>query len=269
MSSFINTSNTHAETSYFVAANDAEKKAAKDAKDAEKKAAKDAKKKVKNDLAHNFNNDFKGPKILIDIVNYLKDVNITISKNVEGEGRGGSLNDQGTIKKLLFNHPKFKYFVIDEKARRFGDITVLDYDRITRHPVNIKTSIGGKDNCFSRAGTVYAFTDIHDTEIPKSMTFKKMDELLKQHGKNIQGKDYWMLCVDKNDSSNILIRGTKQLNCWTVNPHQSNILQVDWRTEKSLPPVERTYEEAYEIIIGGLKKSIKNYLEGVPKDWLL
>lgn len=207
------------------------------------------------------------PKILIDLTEYLKCANIEISENVEGEGRGGSLKDEGSIKKLLFNHPIFKDYIIDEKARKFGDMIVLDYDKITRHPVNIKTSIGSTDNCFSKAGILFAFTNIPDEEIPKSMNWKKFNELIKQRSENIPGRDYWYLCVDKKDPSNILIRGAKQINTWVVNINPANILQVNWTKEKSLPPAVRTYEESVELIIGGVKKSLQGFWDSIPDEW--
>ncbi len=207
------------------------------------------------------------PQVLIDIAIYLKERKIEISEKVEGEGRGGSLKDEGSIKRALMEHDVFKDLIIDEAARKFGDMIVLDYDRITRHPVNIKTSIGSTDNCFSKAGTVYAFTDIVDSDIPKAMNFKKMNELIKTHGKDIPQRDYWFLCVDKNDSSNVMVRGAKQINCWTVNINPSNVLQVNWTKEKALPPKLRTYDEAKEVILGGVKKSLNEFWKNIPDEW--
>lgn len=207
------------------------------------------------------------PKILIDITNYLREKKIEISDKVEGEGRGGSLKDEGSIKRILFEHEIFKNHIIDEAARKFGDMIVLDYDNTTRHPVNIKTSIGSTDNCFSKAGIVYAFTSLHDTEIQKSMNFKKMNELIKTHGKDIPNRDYWFLCVDKNDSSNVLVRGAKQINNWTVNINPSNVLQINWTKEKSLPPKHRTYEEALNVIMSGIKKSLQGFWANIPEEW--
>lgn len=207
------------------------------------------------------------PQVLIDIAAYLKEKKIEISEKVEGEGRGGSLKDEGSIKRALYEHEIFKDLIIDEAARKFGDMIVLDYDRVTRHPVNIKTSIGSTDNCFSKAGIVYAFTDMTDTEIPKSMNFKKMNEFIKNRGKDIPNRDYWFLCVDKNDSSNVLIRGAKQINCWTVNINPSNVLQVNWTKEKALPPKLRTYDEAMEVIMGGVKKSLNEFWKNIPNEW--
>ena len=72
---------------------------------------------------------------------------------------------------------------------------------------------------------------------------------------------------DKNDSSNVIIRGAKQINNWVVNINPSNVLQVNWSKEKSMPPKERTYEEAFEVIIGGVKKSLNEFWKNIPEDW--
>lgn len=207
------------------------------------------------------------PQILLDITNFLKEKKIEISEKVEGEGRGGSLKDEGSIIRTLLENPIFKDHIIHESARKFGDMIVLDYDGVTRHPVNIKTSIGSTDNCFSKAGIVYAFTDLHDTQIPKQMNFCKMNQLMKDHGKDIPGRDYWFLCVDKNDSSNVLIRGAKQINCWVVNINPSNVLQINWKKEKVMEPKQCSYQEAYDTIMGGVKKSLNEFWKNIPKEW--
>ena len=50
------------------------------------------------------------PQILQDIVSFLKEQSIKISDKIEGEGRGGSLKDEGSIKTALWNSPyKFKF----------------------------------------------------------------------------------------------------------------------------------------------------------------
>ena len=207
------------------------------------------------------------PKILQDIESYLKNYQIDIHENVEGEGRGGSLKDEGTVKKALWEDKNLKPHIFDAELRGFGDMTVLDYDMKTKYVVNIKTSIGSSDNCFSKIGFVYALTDLEPEQLPKSMNFLKMNELLVNHKADIPNKDYYFLCVDKNDSSNVMIRGAKQINSWVVNINPSNILQVNWKKEKKLPPVNRTYEESYKVLIGGIKKSINGYCKNIPNDF--
>ena len=164
-------------------------------------------------------------------------------------------------------HTIFKDFIIDGGARKFYDMIVIDYDRITRHPVNIKTSLGGTDNCFSKGGIVFAFTDIPDTNIPYGMNLTTMNELIEKHGKNIQQRDYWFLCVDKNNSSNVMVRGSKQINCWTININPANVLQINWAKEKTLPPKLRTYDEAKEVIINGIIQSLCGFINNIPDEW--
>ena len=206
------------------------------------------------------------PSILSDLEVFVSTKRIEISNNVEGEGRGGSLHDEGSVKAALQEHEIFKNHVIDEPARKFGDITVIDHDDKTRHPVNIKTSLGGTDNCFSKAGIVYALTDLSDAEIPKAMNFQKMLNLIEEHGKPVANRDYWFLCIDKKDPSNVMVRGAKQINCWIENP--SNVLQVNWKKEKMLPPAERTWEEAYDVLVGGAKRATLKFIRNLPREWL-
>lgn len=207
------------------------------------------------------------PQILIDIQNYLKQTNIQISDKVEGEGRGGSLKDEGSIKRALMNHNIFQHHIMDEKARKFGDMVVLDYDEKSKYVVNIKTSIGSTDNAFSKAGIVYALTDLPSESIPSAMNFAKMNELIDNHRANVPGRDYWFLCVDKKDSSNVMVRGAKQVRHWIVNINPSNVLQIDWKKEKKCLPVHRTWEESYDVLVGGAKKSLKGFFDSLPQDW--
>jgi hypothetical protein len=206
------------------------------------------------------------PQILKDIVEFLKKYNIEISEAIEGEGRGGSLKDEGSVKKLLWSST-FKNNILDEKARKFGDMTVIDYDGKTEYVVNIKTSIGGSDNCFSKIGFVYALTDIPAKKLPKSMNFMTMNKLINEHKADIPGKDYYFLCIDKKDSSNVMIRGAKQIQNWVVNINPGNILQVNWKKEKNVEGVHRTWDEAYEVLIGGVIKSLNGFWNNIPTNW--
>jgi len=199
------------------------------------------------------------PKILEDITEIISEEKIAISEAVEGEGRGGSLKDEGTIIRFLKDNPKLGKYILSEEARRFGDMTVLDYNGKTKYVVNIKTSIGGCDNATSKIGFLYALTDMEPEELPGNMNWKKFIELLNERKADIPTKDYWFLCVDKKDSSSVMIRGAKQINCWVENPHPANMLQIAWNKEKKMLPVERTYDESYDILIGGIKRCIEKF----------
>jgi len=206
----------------------------------------------------------KIPKILENIAETIRKEKISISESVEGEGRGGSLKDEGTIIRFLQNDPILGGYILSEKARKFGDMTVLDYDGVTQYVVNIKTSIGGTDNATSKIGFLYALTDMEPEEMPGNMDWCKFMELVKKRKADIPTKDYWFLCVDKNDSSNVIIRGTKQINCWYENPNPNNMLQISWKKEKKLEPIERTYDEAYEVLIGGIKRCLQKGYDILP-----
>ena len=208
------------------------------------------------------------PKILQDMQDYLQNYKVKIADAVEGEGRGGSLKDERSIKDALCENPVFKEHIVDEKARKFGDILVLDYDKINFHPVNIKTSIGSSDNAFSKGGIVYAFTDLSYDKIPKAMNFHTMNSLVQKNKAEIHGRDYWFLCIDKLDSSRVLIRGLKQINHLIMNVNPSNILQINWKKEKTVKPKYRTYDEAYDTIFGIIKKSINAFIQSLPSDWI-
>jgi hypothetical protein len=205
------------------------------------------------------------PQILIDIVEWLMLFQIQIADAVEGEGRAGSLFDEGRIKRALMDSP-YRDRIFDEPVRRFGDMTVLNYDGVI-HVVNIKTSMGGTDNCFSKGGIVYALTDLEAGQIPCSMNFMRMNELINNHKADIPQKDYWYLCVNKRNTSEIMVRGLKQIRNYVVNINPSNILQIDWKKEKMCEPVGRTWDEAYETIIGGVKEALNRFWNNVPGEW--
>jgi hypothetical protein len=205
------------------------------------------------------------PKILTEVVTALKDHKIEISEKVEGEGRGGSLKDEGTIKKYLMD--VFGTDVImDVTARRAGDILVKDYDG-TIHPVNIKTSLGGTDNATSMVGFLYALTDIPYEELPSSINKNKFVELVDRHRKDISNRDYWYLCVSKTNSGEVMIRGAKQINCWVENANPANLLQINWKKEKTLPLLNQTYDEAYDKIVGGIKRCIIKSVLNLHSSW--
>ena len=145
---------------------------------------------------------------------------------------------------------------------------VLDYDKITRHPVNIKTTKGSVDNSFSKAGIVYAFTNLSDTSKDLGpMNLKKMHKLIQEFSEDIPKKDYWYLCINKSNPSDIIIRGLKQINSWVVNINPSNILQIDWKKEKLLLPANRSYKDSLNIIESCIKESIKGYINNIPEEW--
>jgi hypothetical protein len=207
------------------------------------------------------------PQILNDVVDILKKEKISIAEKIEGEGRGGSLQDEGTIVRFLQSDPVIGKYVIEQPARAFGDMLVIDPVTEERYVVNIKTSIGSSDNATSKLGFLYALTDMAVEELPYSMGWKKFDALLKSRKADIPQKDYWFLSVDKNDSSQVMIRGAKQIANYGENANPANLLQINWKKEKVSAPVQRTYDEAYDVLVGGIKRSFAKFLSNLPEDW--
>lgn len=205
------------------------------------------------------------PPILKEIEEFLQTKNIQCHENIEGEGRAASLMDEGIIKRLLIE--KFPDNIIDQSARKLGDILIKDNDGVI-YPVNIKTSLGGTDNCFSKGGFIFALTHLNLEQIPSSMNLKKMKNLIDDNRYDNPMKDYWFLCVDKKSSS-VMIRGAKQINHWIININPSNILQINWTKEKQCEPVLRNGDDAYNVLIeNGVKESIMRYQsESIPEDW--
>ena len=206
------------------------------------------------------------PQILQHIVLSLQQEPIVISNPVQGEGRAGSLLDEGKIIETL--KERFPGHIIKQQARKFADICVRDYDE-TKHVVNIKTSLmTSADNCFSKAGFVYALTNLDSTDPSlTSMNFTRMFELIHTNKHHDPMKDYWFLCVDKTNPANVLCRGAKQIRNWRINSNPSNILQVHWELEKNSDPVERDWDEAYDVLVNGTKNSLLRFISNLPQEW--
>lgn len=207
------------------------------------------------------------PKVLVDIVAALKEEKIKIADKIEGEGRVASLQDEGSIIRFLESHPTLSQYISPEKPRAFGDMIVLDYDGKTRHPVNIKTSIGSSDNATSKGGFVYALTSLDIEDIPFSMGWNKYVDLIDTHSADIPNKDYWFLSVDKKDSSNVMVRGAKQIAHYGENANIANCLQINWTKEKAADAVDRSYEEAYDTLVGGILRCWMKALNNLPPKW--
>jgi hypothetical protein len=207
------------------------------------------------------------PQILIDIVEALKSEKIKIAEKVEGEGRVASLSDEGTIIRFLQAHPILGKYISSGETRSLADMIVTDYNQVVTHPVNIKTSIGSSDNATSKGGFLYALTDMTLEEIPFAMGWDKFLNLIHSRKADIEGKDYWFLSVDKNDSSNVMIRGAKQISQYCENANTANCLQINWKKEKLAEPVIRTYEESYNVLVNGILRCYIKSIKNLSKEW--
>lgn len=209
----------------------------------------------------------KTPQILLDIVDYLKTNKLIAESNVNGEGRMGSLKDEESVIEFLKKSKKFSKNIIDVEARKAGDFYLLDYDKITIHIVNIKTTSGTTDNATCKIGFLWAFTDMELDELPGNITLKDWYYLMNKRKANIKNRDYWYLTFNKKDMSKVFLRGAKQIVNWKYNP--SNFLQIAWKKEWETKEQSYSFEKSYSNIMNGMKECIrKKLVNSYPIDWV-
>jgi hypothetical protein len=192
------------------------------------------------------------PSILIDIVCELKTASLTGLTETE-DGRIGSVFDEKAIIDFLQNTTKFSNKIVKPDKRKFYDMLVID--GANSYPINIKTTTGKiPDNAFNKLSFLYAFTDLSENELGNSVRDKKFISLITTRKKDLD-RDYFYLCIDKNDNTNITIRGLKEINCWCPNANPSNILQIDWKKEHNLPDLTLPFDVVYtKLVINGVFK---------------
>lgn len=204
------------------------------------------------------------PNQLQLIINFLRNSSIEASGPINGENRIGSLKDEESIKKLLLKESSFKYCIKEPAPRHCGDILVKMNE--IWQPVNIKTTRGTTDNATSKSGLIFSLTGLLLEEIPPSMTEKKMWELIRENKKEVEGKDYWYLTLDKKDMSQVRAYGLKQIKHWKSNP--SNDLQIHWEKQWQDESDDLSFEEAYNLIEEKWEEICGKKLNSFDKDFL-
>lgn len=204
------------------------------------------------------------PKVLEELKEDLKKNKLIATENVNGEGRVASLVDEENIINFLTTHPKWGKYVSDVRARGFGDF-ILDYEGV-KYVINIKSTTGTTDNATSKIGFLWAFTDIDYDELPKSISIGDWFNLMNERKCEDNNRDYFYLTFDKNDMSNIFIRGSKQIINWKANP--SNLLQIAWKKEWETDYPNFSFDQSFENVVGGIKESVKKKLTSYPDEWI-
>ena len=187
-------------------------------------------------------------KELDKIVKFLKTTKWKVNKSND-EGRVNSKLDEDSIIEIL--KIKFGKKIQTPQIRDMADFVLKVGHSI---PVNIKTSIGSSDNATSKLGILYSFTDMTYEEMPKTISWNKMFALLEKRKKDLK-RDYYYLCIDKNDTKNVLCRGLKEVVEWRTNP--SNNLQINWEKEKKTKPRKQSFEKSYDLIVTLLQECFK------------
>jgi hypothetical protein len=193
---------------------------------------------------------------LFEIIEKVIRTNNFIANSDNIDGRVNSIKDEDTIKNILLNS-ELKEYIRIPRIRECGDFSVmLDGKTII---FNIKTTNGNSaDNIFSKNGTLLAFTDIPEDELTSNVSWEKFARLLKER-KADNDRDYYYLVVNKT-SGDIFIRGLKSLQ--TIKSNPSNILQVNWSREFTYLSAQRSFEQAYEYVLGIIVESLRKDTQG-------
>ena len=193
------------------------------------------------------------PEELIEAVEYLSGI-VTISLRHE-DGRLNSIDDEDMVIELLTE----KYGeenIVKPSIRKWWDLKLFGYH------INIKSSDfsnGEADNLNSKAALMFALTNLSESEINRHHfgNWPNWYIAFKNNSGTENNRDYYIIIIDKS-TGNVYLQTLKSLQ--ELTPNGNNLpFQINW--ERNTEIVERTYEEAYEFLVGYLKKSVRKRLE--------
>lgn len=186
------------------------------------------------------------PTELTEAVDYLSGL-VTINEDHE-DGRVNSIADEETVITLL--EEKYGDNVQRPKAREFFDVRLFGY------PIQIKSSSyskGASDNFSSKAAILYALTTLNEVEVQKVRGWEQFESSLLQFANDDNGRDYYIISVNKDDSS-VHLSSLKSLKKLT--PNGNNLpFQIQWKN--NIETVDRNFDEAYKFLIGAYKQSVQ------------
>ena len=190
------------------------------------------------------------PEELIEAVEYLSGI-VTISSRHE-DGRINSIEDEDMVLELL-SEQYGEENVIKPPPRSWWDLKLFGYH------TNIKSSDftnSASDNFSSKTAMLFALTDLPESEVEIN-GWQKWQTALKNNSGTENNRDYYIIVIDKS-TGNVYLQTLKSLQVLT--PNGNNLpFQINWARNTEI--VERTYEEAYEFLVGYLKKSVRKRLE--------
>jgi hypothetical protein len=185
------------------------------------------------------------PSILVEVVEFLNSIAISVSENHE-DGRVNSIDDEQTIVKLLIS--KYGDNIEIPKARSWWDLKVFGY------PINIKSSKYGTaaDNFSSKAAVLYALTNLPEEQV-KVTTWQKFQQALLNHSSEDNHRDYHIFSLNKV-TNEVHLSSLKTLK--KITPNGNNLpFQIKW--VDNLHPVQRTHRQAYEFLVECYKESVR------------
>ena len=184
------------------------------------------------------------PRELVEAVEYLNTLTITVSENHE-DGRVNSIDDEDTIIDLLIE--KYGDNVEKPPARCWWDLKLFGY------PINIKSSKFGSaaDNFSSKAAILYALTNLPESEVTCS-SWKQFQKKLQHNSSQQTPRDYYIIVLNKVTGL-VYLQSLKSLNKLTSNGNNLPF-QIKWKDNVS--PIERTYLQSYDFLVESYKESV-------------
>lgn len=180
--------------------------------------------------------------------------------NAESGIEASTLHEDGRVNSILDEDN-----INAELKRLFGDRVTLPkirkwYDvMIDNTPVQIKASAGGSDNFSSKKAVAYTLTNMTIAEVDRmEHGFPVFDSIIRQRRDDNNQRDYPIVLLDKNTNT-LHLKTLKTLTCLVANGNNLPF-QINWKTELTNEPVERTGTEAYNFIIGAYIESVKKKL---------
>ena len=190
------------------------------------------------------------PVELLESVKYLSGA-VTISSKHE-DGRINSIDDEDMVLELLTE----KYGeenVVKPPPRSWWDLKLFGYH------TNIKSSDftnSASDNFSSKAAMLFALTDLPESEVEIN-GWQKWQTALKNNSGKENNRDYYIIVIDKS-TGKVYLQTLKSLQVLT--PNGNNLpFQINWARNTEI--VERSYEEAYEFLVGCFKQSVMKKIE--------
>ena len=207
--------------------------------------------------------------------NYPKEI-VEIYDHVREQVSSGELCACHTTDDGRLNSALDEEVVIASLIARFPDNVVkvktrnwFDFPFMTRGKTlvfNIKCSTGKTDNAMNKKALVYSLTPLEPEEIPGSMTYNRMRELIDEHlnDRRNPDKEYYYMYIDKNDKT-VLVKSVLDVQNLVSNP--CNILQINWTKEKRDAHVFNNADPATarRRLFDVIEKSIRQQFAGCSK----
>ncbi|MDR0971370.1 MAG: hypothetical protein LBM25_03185 [Bacteroidales bacterium] len=179
------------------------------------------------------------PKKLIDIVEYIKKENLSLTAN-NSDGRVNSLVNEGEILRLIQN----KFDINLPKSRAGFDFSFEDNDVFI--PVNVKvTTTTTADNLNCKLGIYYALTGLMPS-FSNGISYDKYFEILKKNLNENSDRDYFFLVVNKDNPKDVFANSLKGLK--SLQPNGNNLpFQCKWDDNRVF--CNRTFDQAKDFLL--------------------